>query len=634
MRALARIPTVESAALMLEAAVNAPGGKDAAAALPGAPKQQFDNATASENADTYYAYAAWLSVNDLAPQVMEWIEKTATAQDAKASRDAMITFALQALRPEQTSTLLAKIIQQRGVPLDGSGPWIELIGQSGGPAETRILLNGLLANTSPDGETPAPLADSKFAFTRKEANRRAAAALVVAARRGVKPANPPYGGWEFYLYGPDEALNDILRLAGLWKENFPPAITAHIDQDTPAPRLDAIFESLRTLATDDAANHLVTFLAPKLEKQVDNPFLRRALEHNSPAIRRRALGALAAFRPDVALAALRGVLDQSQGDSALPLWRELLASDKFNAAFLAKVPALSREQAAPALRAARELGKRGEKLVAALTPLAGQDAPAPPPQDVGWLVDLTKKNGNAAEGELIYRRAALTCTVCHAIGGAGGKVGPDMSTLGASAPLDYIIESVMNPAAKVKEGFHAVSLTLKGGRAAAGIQVRETDRDLVLRDAAGTETAVPKSDVTAKENIGSLMPAGLAQQLNDREKASLFAFLAQLGKPGPVRREQGECRAHVARVQRGSCRASCRREGRRGAGHSRALARGRARDEGSLRARGGGGAGCDHRGCGALHRCQWRQAAHGAAGRHEGVAPTARRSRSRAIRTR
>jgi putative heme-binding domain-containing protein len=121
---------------------------------------------------------------------------------------------------------------------------------------------------------------------------------------------------------------------------------------------------------------------------------------------------------------------------------------------------------------------------------------------------------------------------CHAIGGAGGKVGPELGTIGASAPLDYIIESVLAPAAKVKEGYNAISLTVKDGTAVAGVLARETEKDLIVRTATGQEQGVPKVNVASRENIGSLMPANLVAALKDRERIDLFAFLGQVGKAG------------------------------------------------------------------------------------------------------
>ena len=47
--------------------------------------------------------------------------------------------------------------------------------------------------------------------------------------------------------------------------------------------------------------------------------------------------------------------------------------------------------------------------------------------------EVTK--GNPTNGEKIYRNKQLGCVLCHAVGGAGGKVGPDLTSLGASTPL-------------------------------------------------------------------------------------------------------------------------------------------------------------------------------------------------------
>jgi putative heme-binding domain-containing protein len=217
----------------------------------------------------------------------------------------------------------------------------------------------------------------------------------------------------------------------------------------------------------------------------------------------------------------------------LPLWRELFTAGPFVARFSQAPPKeLPQAAYAIALRAAREQGKKGEKLVAVLTPLAGATAQPPPPADYSQLVQETLASGDPAAGEEVYRRTGMACTVCHAIGGAGGKVGPELGTIGASAPLDYIIESLLNPNAKVKEGYNAVSVTQKDGAVAMGIPVRETANDIVIRNAAGQEQTIAKELISSKENLGSIMPPGLTEQLKPREKINLYAFLSQLGKKG------------------------------------------------------------------------------------------------------
>ena len=77
------------------------------------------------------------------------------------------------------------------------------------------------------------------------------------------------------------------------------------------------------------------------------------------------------------------------------------------------------------IRAAREGGRNEKALVSALARsqnmslLTKQLTPA----ELKALAARAMKEGDPFAGERIYRRAELACTVCHAIGGAGGQVG-------------------------------------------------------------------------------------------------------------------------------------------------------------------------------------------------------------------
>jgi putative heme-binding domain-containing protein len=115
-----------------------------------------------------------------------------------------------------------------------------------------------------------------------------------------------------------------------------------------------------------------------------------------------------------------------------------------------------------------------------------------------------------------------------------------MTSIGASAPLDYLVESVLLPNAKIKEGYHSLILVTKDGTEYTGTLARETPQEVVLRTAAGTEMAVPKSDLEKREQgTLSLMPAGLLDPLNEQEQLDLMAFLSRLGKPGDFDAAQG-----------------------------------------------------------------------------------------------
>ena len=146
--------------------------------------------------------------------------------------------------------------------------------------------------------------------------------------------------------------------------------------------------------------------------------------------------------------------------------------------------------------------------------------------------DEAMKLGDAARGELVYRSKAAGCMQCHMIGSVGGPLAPDIRAIGASSPVDYIIDSILIPAKAVKDGFAATSISTKDGDLIQGIKVREDSKELILRDNARDEIPVSLSDVKKRVEGGSLMPAGLADGLTRQEFLDLVRFLSELGKPG------------------------------------------------------------------------------------------------------
>jgi putative heme-binding domain-containing protein len=143
------------------------------------------------------------------------------------------------------------------------------------------------------------------------------------------------------------------------------------------------------------------------------------------------------------------------------------------------------------------------------------------------------KSGDPGRGEALFRRSDLACFKCHAIGGAGGQVGPDLTSIGTSAPIDYLIESILLPNKAVKENYHALVVSTQDGRFFTGIKVRETNTEIILRTAEDREQAIPVKDIEDRSPGGSLMPEGLADNLTRAELIDLVRFLSELGKVGP-----------------------------------------------------------------------------------------------------
>jgi putative heme-binding domain-containing protein len=197
----------------------------------------------------------------------------------------------------------------------------------------------------------------------------------------------------------------------------------------------------------------------------------------------------------------------------LPEWRELIKTlDK---------PAA---KPAPAKKVAQQVG-------APIVPIYGRTRASP--FVLGSLAAEVLKKGDAKRGAEIYRRAELACVSCHRIGDEGGKIGPALDAVGSAQPLEFLIGTVFEPQREVKEGFETVKITTQKGVELIGIIVAGNDRELVVRDPTGAEHTVAQADVAKREFIGSLMPAGLTDNLPPEDLRDLFAYLTQLGKVKP-----------------------------------------------------------------------------------------------------
>jgi putative heme-binding domain-containing protein len=143
------------------------------------------------------------------------------------------------------------------------------------------------------------------------------------------------------------------------------------------------------------------------------------------------------------------------------------------------------------------------------------------------------KTGDAARGEAIYRRKELQCLACHAYAGAGGQVGPDMTSIGASAQADYLVDSLLLPSKQIKENYDVTRVVTIDDRVIQGIKVREADGKLVLRDEKDKEVTIPVKDIAERtKSTKSLMPEGLTDSLTKQELADLVKYLSELGKVG------------------------------------------------------------------------------------------------------
>ncbi len=478
------------------------------AKIHGARSAELALGVLDQTMDPTLDYALWLTINELSEP---WIAALESGAWKSEGREKQLAFALKAIRPDQSSRVLGRVIQERRLPRDGSGPWIELIGQAGGPKELGALLQQTVTGGFDDSATA-----------------RALSALGEAARnRKVRPEGDAKGIIGLLQSSNESVRSATLRLSGDWK--------------TPPPA-----ESLSRLAADPSEQVRATvFEVLRLQGSSSLPLLKQLASDKDPTTQRRAVLTWAALDLGGAGPALVNAvqgLDQEQ--VAQEFWRSFLAIKGAGKNLAALLPASGIPVAAArtGMRVAREGGRNDMELV--LTLAKGSGLSADTQAFTGQLIrDMAAKastSGNPQRGELVYRRSDLACTTCHAIGGAGGRVGPDMTSIGASAQPDYLVESLLMPNAKIKEGYHGVVVETKDGQTFSGTVVRESTSELVLRGTANQEIAVAKSNLESRNQAtASLMPAGLLDSLTETEQLDLVAFLSQLGKPGEFDASKG-----------------------------------------------------------------------------------------------
>ncbi|PQJ27693.1 PVC-type heme-binding CxxCH protein [Rubritalea profundi] len=317
-----------------------------------------------------------------------------------------------------------------------------------------------------------------------------------------------------------EIFSKAAQLAGLWK--LAPArkkLVAAL-MDSPKKR-KAAAEGLRLYGGAQA----VTLFEKMIQQNTDEP------------LRILAVRELASLAPDKAAAAAVELLAKDDGSDRHSLLSLFLKNPKASTALAnaLKGKTLSPKIASLGLQRAGTSGKPPKDLMEALK-IAGKLKPMTQKlsaKDMATMVKRVNTDGDPHRGETIYRRVAMQCTACHAIGGIGSPIGPDLVSIGASAPVDYLITSLLNPNDKIKEGYHTTSVIEKNGNAHTGGLVSEGREEVVLRDFAGKSIRIARADIKSlKISPVSMMPPGLTASLREDEFIDLVRFLSELGKEG------------------------------------------------------------------------------------------------------
>lgn len=454
-------------------------------------------------------FGLWRAMRDLEPQ---WLPAVREGKESFGGNVEHLTFALKAVDSPAVVQPLLELIQNNKIPAERAPDVLSLIAALGGPNELGAVLDLVVKpeGTLPD-ETKASLLTALVDTTLLRKKQPAGDLNRVQAVLGAK--NPTL-------------LAAAVRAAGAWKlESQRESLAQHIANDKTDDRVRyAAIDALALLGGNDSQQALVVLAASS---------------KSSAEVKAKAISALSALNVDAsAQAAVALLTTLPAGSDPEPILKSLLAQSKGAEAFAKALAGkkVSPDTAKLTLRVARASLSPSPELLSAIQAAGGLT------DGGGWkltdqllteLVDEAKTKGDAARGELVFRRGAAQCLKCHGIGGAGGIVGPDLVSIGASAPVDYLVESILEPNKKVKENYHSQSIVTDEGKVVTGIPVRETQFDLLVRDADDKLVLLDKSSIEERKDGRSLMPDGLADTLTRQELVDLTRFLSELGKIGP-----------------------------------------------------------------------------------------------------
>jgi len=105
----------------------------------------------------------------------------------------------------------------------------------------------------------------------------------------------------------------------------------------------------------------------------------------------------------------------------------------------------------------------------------------------------------------------------------------------AGGGRDWLIESILQPSRKIAPEYLPRAVTLKDGRTIVGIRMQSYTRERV-KDVNGHSLTFELEELDSIAELNtSLMPAGLALSLTDRELRDLVAFL--MTSEGKTKRE-------------------------------------------------------------------------------------------------
>ena len=422
--------------------------------------------------------------------------------------------------PESAVGPLMKLFQSGRLPAERQATVVEMICNRGNAHDLKVIFERAV---QPEGFAP----DLRLKAMQWMTD--------AAVTRKVKPAGE-LSALEKLVVGEAASKSPALQkaaitLASTWKDvAISPALQSLATDPKTQPELRHVAIDGLVAIGDAASKATLTKLVTK---------------GTSISIRMRAAAGLSGMDLPVACQAAASILadatPQDEPDEMLAAFLDRKGGADQLAAEIARQMLLP-DVAKRSLRYMYSVGRSDASLSGVLSKAAGiaADAPPPTPEEVTKIAADVITKGDARRGEQIFRRKDLNCMKCHSVSRAGGQVGPELSAIGGSSPVDYVVNSILNPNLAVKEQYVTRIFVLSTGKVLTGVVIDRDDVRVNMRDANGLIVKVPTADIDEEVEGKSLMPQGLTKFLTRDELLDLAKFISELGKPGAYAIQQAK----------------------------------------------------------------------------------------------
>ena len=134
--------------------------------------------------------------------------------------------------------------------------------------------------------------------------------------------------------------------------------------------------------------------------------------------------------------------------------------------------------------------------------------------------------GDARNGERVFR---VNCASCHRVNNAGGRLGPDLSRVGAARSREIMQLRIRRGLEEFRAGFEPVTLTPQTGQPIRGVKKNEDLFSVQIMDTRERIQGYEKDKMKSVQNdTKSAMPIFGPDRLSDSDLDDLLRYLQTL----------------------------------------------------------------------------------------------------------